>query len=196
MLAKWPPLKLAQLAFAGSLVFALAAGSGPAADGLAKLHDHFSLTHRIAFAVTTLLLAVLLPILIGSLLILVAKRRLFAGLNNDEWPEDEIEKARVWVASPGLKRIAKGLQWTAIALWVASVGLFIWKYPPGPTLRLVTSSLIFLTIPVTTLSKLRGALRPDPPPYDPSKSWTAGLKPLHSEQWGTRDLPNAGRSEA
>ena len=184
MLAKWSPLKLAQLAFAGSLVFALATLSGPVADGLLKLYDRFSLPHRIAFGVTTLLLAVFVPILIGSLVILVSRRRLSAGLNNDEWPEDEIEKARVWVASPVIRKTARGLQWTAIALWVAAVGLFIWKYPPDASLRLVTNSLMFLAIPATTLSKLRESLRPDPPPYDPSKSWTAGLKPLHSEHWG------------
>ena len=196
MLAKWPPLKLAQLAFAGSLVFALDFLAAPLTDELLELHDRFFGAGRGAFTITAFILILLAPILIGSLITILARRRLFAGLDDDEWPESEIEKTRLWVGSPVLKRITKGLVWTGIVLWITAVGLYIGKGRPNSTVRMVANSLMFLAIPGIVLARLREALRPDPPPYDPSKSWTAGLKPLRSEQWGARDVSSAGRSEA
>lgn len=181
MLAKWPPLKLAQFAFAGSLVFALDCLSAPFADELLKLRDRFFPADRGAFTVTGLILILFAPILIGALIIFLAKRRLFAGLDNDQWPDREVEKARLWVQSPVLKRIAKGLVWTAIVLWVASVALYIWKGRPGQTVRMVSNSLMFLMIPGFILANLREALRPEPPPYDPSKTRTSGMKRFQSE---------------
>jgi hypothetical protein len=193
MLAKWPPLKLAQLAFAGTLIAATTCLSGPVADGVEKLRGrHFLRHHPGPFFLTVDLLTLLAPLLIGALMALPARKQLLEGLEKQQWPEPEVEKTRLWIESANLKKLVTGLGGLAI---ISFVIFCVWGFHSHPTIRLVSNSLVFLTFPSLFLLNLRQALRPDKP-YDPSKSWARTMKPLRSEQWGEREIHDTGRAEA
>lgn len=69
-----------------------------------------------------------------------------------------------------------------------------------PEFRLALSLVAVLSaLPPTkdTVAQIRASLSPEPPPspYTPI-DWARNYKPLQSEQWGVRDVPKPGRSEA
>jgi hypothetical protein len=192
VLAKWQPLQLAQLAFAGSLVAATTCLAGPVADAVQKLHG----VHPGTFAIVVDFVLLLAPLLIGALMTFPARKQLLQGLDKQQWPQTEVEKVRLWIESANLKRLVTGLGLVALVLWLASFVIFcVWGFHSHPTIRLVSNSLMLLTFPSLVLLNLRQALRPDKP-YDPSKSWARTMKPLRSDHWGDGEIHPSERSEA
>ena len=189
MLAKWQPLQLAQLAFAGSLVAATTCLAGPVADAVQKLHG----VHPGTFAIVVDFVLLLAPLLIGALMTFPARKQLLQGLDKQQWPQTEVEKVRLWIESANLKRLVTGLGLVALVLWLASFVIYcVWGFHSHPTIRLVANSVMFLTFPSLFLAKLRHALKPDQP-YDPSKSWDRTYKPIRSDHWGGDEIHEAGR---
>jgi hypothetical protein len=189
MLAKWPPLKLAQLAFVGSIVVALEFVSDLLSEALLRLHDYFfgSFSSHPAGPVTiaAFILISFASILVGGLLIWIAKRQLSAGLSGNKWLAIEVEKAHVWIESPTLKRVASGLAWVYVVDFVVyNLLRYAWGIHFRATVRECLGSFIFFLAPAFVLSNLRETLRPAPPARVPLKEWAGVIKGIYSEHWG------------
>lgn len=98
MLAKWPPLKLAQLAFAGILLSVSRFLAPPLMLVAVRLQDrvvgpHASYRTEVDYYLLSLILA-LIPMVVGSVLVVLVKRRTNEGREKKRWTEQEAEKAR------------------------------------------------------------------------------------------------------
>jgi hypothetical protein len=187
MLANWPPLKLAKLALAGSMLIAVEAFVPVCFLEIFGAVPSY-------FAVVILLLLIFLPLLIGGPLTRIAIWRLSDGLDKDQWTEDEVTGARHFVYSPVLRRNANWYFWIVraivifvLALWVAS---HIWKFYFSDVIPNFVLMIWLLRVPIDNLSKLRVKLLPKPPAYDPEKGGGGKQQRLHSDHWGARTVPN------
>jgi hypothetical protein len=193
MLAKWPPLKLAQLAFAGSLL-SMSRILAPLLAIIPFALHRWTAGPRQADRLCLNFLIALLPALAGIALLGLAKRRITEGVVKELWTRQQIEPVVEWLRSPFVKRG----WWVALAAMCCSYFLLFLlprNLPDLPTLtaNLITISVILLPGPRASLDQIRKALSPEPP-----RPWsrTLDMKRLEFEQWGAHDVSSAGRSEA
>ena len=192
MLTKWTPLKLTQLALLGSIVMT----SGVLLPTLALcLFSGLSGQHPGRFALGASSLVALASLLIGALLTGFAQWRLYPGLDKSRWTTQEVETAHRWIESATLTRVTKRILWAfrllvfaTLLYWVAS---YVRKFSLQSAFWVIFYLPIWLTLPLNILSKLRAALRPEPPPRDPPKGWAGTINGIYSEHWGGRKTPSS-----
>jgi hypothetical protein len=200
MLAKWPPLKLAQLALAGALLSLSRMLAPPLILVAMRLRGWLigpQASSRIELAYYGFSLVLfLIPSLIGSVVLALAKRRIDEGLEKKRWTEQETELALGWIDSPTVKRSVRTVAMAMLGGFL--VCLFPLHGHRSDAFRLALDLVVLLSVlpsPKGSLAQIRKSLSPEPPPHDPSK-WTSTYKPLHSEHWGGREIPKPERSEA
>jgi hypothetical protein len=194
MLAKWPPLKLAQLAFAASLL-SMSRILAPLLALIPFALHRWKTDPRQADRLWLYFLIAMVPALIGIVLLGLAKRRITDGVRRELWIEQETRPALKWLRSPIVTR-----GWWVILAAMSCCYLMIFLVPrdfhSADPRMIETVLLIFamlLPSPRTSLDQIRKALSPEPPR---SSSRTLDMKRLQSEHWGGREFPKPGRSEA
>jgi len=189
MLTRSKPIELAELAIIGSLLLAtmtylgLLLRLGVRRAYIAKVGSSYS-------HLTLLVVVSLLPAACGALMLGLARWRIYNGLIENKWTDDELLSAHQWLYTAAFKRFMKVVLLTTFFTWIAvliyctaSYVLKRYTFDEACSLFMLT---IFLSEVSRTLNALRAKFRPEPPtpPYDPSKSLAATMKPLHSDQWG------------
>jgi hypothetical protein len=200
MLAKWPPLKLAQLAFAASLLSLSRILTPPLILIPMALRGQVTGLHpshltRVTYNFVSLVL-VWVPSLIGAALLILARRRIKQGLEKKQWTVDETNSTLAWLQRPVVNRTYGVAFWIMACCFVSC----LFARPLGSrtnafqlTADLFILSSAVLPSPKGDLDRIRKRLSPEPPPRDPI-NWKT-YKPLHSEHWGRHDLSSAGGAE-
>ena len=203
MLSTWSPPTLAKLAVASSILYSSRILVPCLMLVAAWLHGGFvgfRASHRVSVAYYALcLILVSIPSLLGQVLLILAKRRISEGLDQKRWPEQETEHALGWLNSPAVRRSPWAVFWSMFACFVACLSVPRLGYHSNVfqfSTDVVIVSAMFTPSPRDYLTQIRAKMQPELPPFDPSQSWTAGMKRLSSEGWGGREIAKGGRSEA
>ena len=196
MLANWPPLRLAQLAFAGSLLSMSRILTPLLALIPFALHG-WTTDPRRTDRLWLYFLIALVPALIGIVLLAFAKRRITDGVRRELWIEQETRPALEWLRS---RVVTRG--WWVIFAAMSCCYLMIFLLPrdfhPDVSHLRENTLLLSLTLlpsPRTSLDQIRKSLSPEPP-RRPLNGWAGSISGIHSEHWGGREFPKPGRSEA
>ena len=193
-LADWPPLKLAKLTFAATLL-AVTASLAPAVMLLPRwlripligLHPHLPILFT--YGLVSLLIA-FTPSLIGIQVIVLVKRQIEIRKEQNRWTEQEKEQARSWLTVR--KRYFIALS-TAMFLCGLAVTI-LWR---DSALIRTTFSLMACVCAIFTLhNEFTKESREDLQPKSQLKGWSGTIKGIHSEHWGGRQIPKSVSSEA
>ncbi len=190
-LEQWPPLRLVQVARAGSLLIASQFLWVALREGIIRLHAHYFGPHPGLFATAASILLLWAPFLIGIILIMLTYRWLSDGLTRIKWTDSEIESARVWADSRDLNRNAKWLLWSFvfIEIIVSYVVFHISKIAHHKATEVFFDSLTLLCIPYLVVSYMGDMLRLASPTPTPPSGGVKSHPGFHSEHWGGRETP-------
>ena len=157
------PRQLAGIAIGGSLLVVLAYPLSM----LTRPHHG----HPVAAVVL-----VLLPLVIAFVVSFTAASRLDTGVRLQQWPDAEVESARIMAASRPCMLLLLGciLAYLAIAFWS------LWEHTYH------ANAATILLLPIMTISRLQTILRP-PRATAPPIDWRE-VKPIQSDHWGGSSL--------
>ena len=197
MLTNWPPLKLAQLAAVGLLLFCSGFLAPPLTYLIIVPRERLLSTHAHGWASLALFFLFFFPMVLGRLLAALVERRATEGAESGRWTSQEIAAAVDCLRS-------RKVQWTVKTFALATIlfcSFFILDLRislHSPEFRLSLSLLTLLTIssaqPAGFLKRFRQALSPDSE-LAPPTPWSTRFKPLRSDHWGQPKSPNPGAAQ-
>ena len=130
-LEQWSLLKLVKIARIGSLLIASQFLSVALDEGIIRMHTYYFGPRLGLFAMAASIMLRFAPILIGTVLIILASWWLSDGLTRIKWTESEIETARLWAESHDLNRTAMWLLFSLafVEIVVSYFAWHVWKIP-------------------------------------------------------------------